>query len=107
MVIFISESTDTKKQLFTYEHDAGRLELFIRIIYCIPIAIVIWVYAIIALICQFIQLFHILILGSRNEGLSNVIKGYLEYLVNVMSYMWFMTDKRPEIFPVAVKIFKE
>ena len=102
----MSESTDTK-QLFTYEHDAGRVELLIRIIYWILIGIVAWVYGIIAFICLFIQWFHILILGSRSEWLSNVAKGYLEYLVNVMSYTYIMTDTRPEIFPVAVKIFKE
>ena len=101
----MSESTDTK-QLFTYEHDAGRVELLIRIIW-ILIGIVVWVYGLIAFICLFIQWFHILILGSRNEWLSNVAKGYLEYLVNVMSYTYIMTDTRPEIFPVAVKIFKE
>ncbi|MDP3397423.1 MAG: DUF4389 domain-containing protein [Methanoregula sp.] len=106
-MIFISESTDTKKQLFTFEHDAGRLELFIRIIYWILIGIVLWVYGIIAFICLFIQWFHILVLGSRNEWLSNVAKGYLEYLVSVMSYTYIMTDTRPEIFPVAVKFFKE
>jgi hypothetical protein len=106
MVIFMSESTDTK-QLFTYEHDAGRVELLIRILYWILIGIVLWVYGIIAFICLFIQWFHILILGSRSEWLSNVAKGYLEYLVNVMSYTYIMTDKRPEIFPVPVKIFKE
>ena len=54
----MSESTDTKKQLFTYEHDAGRLELLIRILYWILIGIVLWVYGIISFICLFIQWFH-------------------------------------------------
>ena len=54
-----------------------------------------------------IQWFHILILGNRNEWLSDVAKGYLEYLVNVMGYTYIMTDSRPEIFPVPVKIYKE
>jgi hypothetical protein len=61
----------------------------------------------ITFICLFIQWFHILVLGNRNEWLSDFAKGYLEYLVNVMSYTYIMTDKRPEIFPVAVKIYKE
>jgi len=103
----MSESTDTKKQLFTYEHDASRLELLIRILYWILIGIVLWVYGIIAFICLFILWFHILILGNRNEWLSDVAKGYLEYLVDVMSYTHIMTDERPEIFPVTVKIYKE
>jgi hypothetical protein len=103
----MSESTDTKKQLFTYEHDASRLELLIRILYWILIGIVLWVYGIIAFICLFIQWFHILFLGSRNEWLSNVARGYLEYLVDVMGYTYIMTDTRPEIFPAPVKIYEE
>jgi len=94
-------------QLFTFEHDAGRLELLIRIVYWILIGIVMWIYGIIAFICLFIQWFHILILGCRNESLSNFAKGYLEYYVHVMSYVYIMTDKRPDILPVPVKILEE
>ena len=65
------------------------------------------VYGIIASICLFIQWFHILILGRRSEGLSNIAKGYLEYMVHVMSYTYIMTDKRPDILPVVVKIYEE
>ena len=103
----MTEGTDTKKQLFTFERDASRVELLIRILYWILIGIVLWVYGMIAFICLFIQWFHILILGCRNEWLSNIAKGYLEYLVDVMSYMYIMTDTRPEIFPAAVKIYEE
>lgn len=98
--------TGSPKQLFTFEHDASRLELFIRIIYWILIGIVLWIYGIIAFICLFIQWFHMLFLGRMNEGLSNIAKGYLEYLVHVMSYTYIMTDKRPDILPVPVKIFE-
>ena len=90
-----------------FEQDAGRLELLIRIVYWILIGIVLWVYGIIACICLFIQWFHILILGRRNESLSNIAKGYLEYTVHVLPYTYFMTDKRPDILPVAVKIIEE
>jgi hypothetical protein len=94
-------------QLFVFEHDASRLELLIRIVYWILIGIVAWIYGVIALICLIIQWIHILILGSRNEGLSNFAKGYLEYMVHVMSYVYIMTDKRPDILPVPVKILEE
>jgi hypothetical protein len=90
-----------------FEHDAGRLELLVRILYWILIGIVIGVYGIIANICLFIQWFHILILGCRNEALSNIAKGYLEYMVHVLPYTYFMTDKRPDILPVTVKILEE
>ncbi|HXX54698.1 MAG TPA: DUF4389 domain-containing protein, partial [Methanoregula sp.] len=61
-----------QKQLFVFEHDAGRLELLVRIVYWILIGIVLWIYGIVAFICLFVQWFHILILGRRNEGLSDI-----------------------------------
>jgi len=90
-----------------YEHDASRLELFIRIVYWIIIGIVLWVYGLVSAICLIIQWIHILILGRRSEGLSNFVKGYLEYMVHVIPYMYFMTDQRPGIFPVPVRIYEE
>lgn len=95
------------KQLFVYERDASRLELLVRIVYSIAIGIVLAVYGIIAEICAFIQWFVILILGQRSEGLSNVIKGYLEYLVHVAGYVYWMTDKRPGIMPKVVRIYEK
>jgi len=98
---------DARKQLFVYEHDAGRLELLIRIVYWILIGIVAGVYGFIAFFCLLFQWFYILILGRRNEGLSNFVKGYLEYLVYVMGYTNLMTDRRPGIMPVPVRIYEE
>ena len=103
----MTDTPGSQRQLFSFEHDASRLELLIRIIYWILIGIVAAVYGIIASICLFVQWFHILILGRRNEGLSNFAKGYLEYMVHVMSYTYIMTDRRPDILPVTVKIFEE
>jgi hypothetical protein len=103
----MTEGTPTQVQLFTFGHDASRFELLIRIVYWILIGIVLWIYGIIACICLFIQWFHILILGCRNEALSNIAKGYLEYTVHVMPYTYFMTDKRPDVMPVSVKILEE
>ena len=76
------------KQLFMYEHDAGRLELFVRIVYgWIAIGIVLVVYGFVAEICLFIQWFVILILGRRSEGLSN-FKGcpIIRYFANLDAY---------------------
>jgi len=102
------EKAEGRKQLFVYEHDAKRLELLIRIVYgWICIAIVLMVYGVIAQICMFIQWFVILILGRRSEGLSNFIKGYLEYFVHVMSYFYFVTDDRPGIFPEKTEIYEK
>jgi hypothetical protein len=97
----------TGQLLFIFEQNASRLELLIRIAYWIIIGIVAWVYGIIAFICLFVQWFHILVLGRRNQALSDIARGYLEYMVHVMSYMYIMTDRRPDILPVPVKIFEE
>jgi len=101
------EKTEWLKQLFVYEHDAKRLELFIRIVYAFVILVVVMVYGFIAEICMFIQWFVILILGRRSEGLSNFIKGYLEYWVHVIGYVYWMTDDRPGIMPKATEIYEK
>ena len=73
----------------------------------IAIGIVLVVYRFIAVICMIVQWFVILIFGSRNEGLSNFIKGYLEYALYVTPYVYFMTDRRPEVMPKTVKIYEK
>ena len=103
----MTDGTPTQNQLFLFEHDAGRLELLIRIVYWILIGIVLWVYGIITFICLFIQWFYVMIFGRRNQALSDFAKGYLEYMVHVLPYTYIMTDKRPDIMPVPVKIYEE
>ncbi len=103
----MNEESGELKQLFVYEGSASRLELFIRILYWIVIGIGLAIYGLVAEICMVIQWFAILILGRRSEGLSNFIKGYLEYYVHVLSYVYFMTDKRPEIMPKTTKIYEK
>jgi len=94
-------------QLFVYEHDARRWELLVRIFYSIAIAIILMVYGFIAGILMIIQWFVILILGRRSEGLSDFIRGYLEYHVHVLSYTSWQTDIRPGVMPKSVKVFEE
>ncbi len=106
-MIMAEEKTEGMKQLFVYEHDAKRLELFIRIVYAFVIGLVLMVYGFIAGICMIVLWFVILILGRRSEGLSNFIKGYLEYYVHVISYVYFMTDDRPGIFPEKTEIYEK
>ena len=101
------ESKPAPTQLFTYVQAASRLELLIRIVYWILLGIVVWVYGMITFICLFIQWFYILILGQRHEGLSNFAKGYLEYLVHVMNYVYIINDKRPGILPGTTRVFEE
>jgi len=103
----MSDSEENLSQLFTYEHNARRWELLVRIFYSIAIAIVLMVYGFIAGIIMVIHWFVILILGRRSEGLSDFIRGYLEYHVHVLSYTYWMTDTRPGIMPTPVKILEK
>ncbi|MGA2934368.1 MAG: DUF4389 domain-containing protein [Methanomicrobiales archaeon] len=96
-----------QSQLFVYEEPASRFELLVRILYWILIGIVLVVYGILAKICLIIQWFVILILGHRNKDLSDFIRGYLEYSVHVTPYITFMTDRRPDVMPVKVRIYEE
>jgi hypothetical protein len=100
-------STEGTKELFTYEHDARRLELLIRIVYSILIGIVMWVYGLIAGICTIVQFFVILFLGRRSCGLSEFVRGYLEYHVHVLSYTSLLTDTHPGVFPRPVRIYEK
>lgn len=93
------------KQMFLYEHDARRLELLVRIVYWIAIGLVAMVYGLLAMICLFLQWFFILIFGRRQQGLSDFVRGYLEYTVARMSYLYFMTDVRPRIMPDQARIY--
>lgn len=95
------------KELFAYEAKAGRLELLVRIVYSILISIVAAVYGFLAGICTFIQFFVILVLGRRSHGLSDFIRGYLEYHVHILPYTSIMTDARPGILPRPVKIYEQ
>ena len=95
------------KQIFAYEEQAGRVELFIRIIYSVFIGIVLMIYGFIAGICMLIQFLVVLILGRRSRGLSDFIQGYLEYYVHILSYTSFMTDERPGILPSPISIYEE
>jgi len=95
------------EQLVLYEHDAGSLDLLVRLAYWSAIGLGAWIYGLVTFICLVIQWFYILILGKRSQGLSDFAKGYLEYIVHRMPYMYIMTDRRPAVLPDAVKIFEE
>jgi amino acid permease len=95
------------RELFVFEQPAMRLELLVRILYWILIGIVNWIYGLLAGICMIIQWFVILILGHRNRDLSDFIRGYLEYHIHVLSYITVMTDRRPDVMPVKVRICEE
>jgi len=93
-------------ELFKYEEKSSRIELFVRILYAIPVGIILILYGIITSLCIVLQWLIILFLGNRNESLNDFIKGYLEYYIHLISYFSIMTDKRPGITPEKVGIYE-
>lgn len=95
------------KEYLKYQRKASRIELFIRIIYLIPILLIIHVYTILAGICHLIQWFIILIFGFRNKYLSKFVQGYVKYIISLLAYAHNLSDERPKILPEPYRIFFE
>ncbi len=82
-----------------YKEKASRTELLVRLVYWIPLAIVLWILGILAAICWLVQLLFVLVAGKRNETLQKVILARLRYEAKFSAYYGFLTDERPEIVP--------
>ena len=93
-------------ELFVYGEKANRIELIVRIFYAIPVVILLFLYSLIAGIFLVLHWIAILLIGRRSKTFNSFIKGYLEYTIHLMSYFALMTDKRPGITPIKVKIFE-
>ena len=93
-------------ELFVYGEKANRIELIVRIFYAIRVGILLILYSIIAGIFLVLHWIAILLIGRRSKTFNSFIKGYLEYNIHLMSYFALMTDKRPGITPIKVKIFE-
>jgi hypothetical protein len=96
-------------EYLTFEKDASRIELIVRIFYQIPLMIITFFYAIIAEICCIIQIVLILILGKRYEGINGIIIGFVKYIIQYLPYLMLVTDEHPEIEPrdinISIEIF--
>ncbi|MDD5337573.1 MAG: DUF4389 domain-containing protein [Candidatus ainarchaeum sp.] len=82
-----------------YDEKAGRLELFIRIVWAIPCSIVLMVLALIGEILMALQFLYILVLGKRNRMMFDWTKKYIAYCTKFSSYLYLLTDERCPIMP--------
>ncbi|VVB56872.1 Uncharacterised protein [uncultured archaeon] len=83
----------------TFKEPASRVELFVRMVWAIPTAIVMIVLAIIAAIASVLQWFHILFVGKRHKALHGWIYKFLVYVVKYEAYKDMLTDERSPIMP--------
>ncbi|MFH1471031.1 MAG: DUF4389 domain-containing protein [Candidatus Micrarchaeota archaeon] len=78
---------------------ASRRELLVRLVYWIPLAIVSWVLGMVAGICVFAQIFHILFTKKMHPTLHKYTKLNVEYQAKMNSYFNLLIDERPPIIP--------
>ncbi len=76
---------------------ASRVEVLVRILYWIPLGIVMFILAILSILLFYVNILTCLILGKRVGGAF--IAKYVSYSAKYMAYMMFATDERPPIMP--------
>jgi hypothetical protein len=80
-----------------YVERRNRLTAFFRLILVIPVAIVLYVYGIIASIAILIAWFAILITGHYPKGLFDFVAGFNRFLARVTAYAALLCDPYPPI----------
>ncbi|MFA5247454.1 MAG: DUF4389 domain-containing protein [Candidatus Micrarchaeia archaeon] len=88
-----------------WNEKASRLELFVRLVYGIPFAIIVGVLfrilGLFTLVLPFVaQVLTILLTRKRSASIAKFFhKYYFEYIYQYFSYYSLMTDERPPIVP--------
>jgi hypothetical protein len=89
--------------------ERSRLTVFFRIFLLIPHAIVLWLYAIAAVVVAIISWFAALFTGRVPGGMHDFIAGYLRYYTRVLAYGTILADPFPPFgaggsYPVDLEI---
>jgi len=83
-----------------FEEQAGRVELFIRIIYTFIVGIIMGVLGALAFyIAMPLQFLVVLITGKRIEILNKIIAAYAAYAISWLPYLTNLTDEKPDLMP--------
>lgn len=88
--------TDAK---FKVKKEASRLELIIRIFLGIIYGLVLSIIGFVAGLVMFLQFFSILILGKRHERMAEFVGNYVNYMMQIYHYLYYVTDERAPFWP--------
>jgi hypothetical protein len=80
-----------------YTQKASRMELLVRIVLGFVYIIIAEIWAIVVAFALIAQWILILVTGKRNKDLFEFTAGFWRYLTRVYSYVWMLTDERPDI----------
>ena len=86
-----------------YEKKASRTELLVRLVYWIPLVIVLWILSLVGTVATIAQLVYIIVTGRRNQTLFKWTKIAVEYRLKFSTYYFLLTKERPEIIPPSIK----
>jgi hypothetical protein len=78
-----------------YAESRSRLTAFFRLILAIPVAIVLYIYAIVACFAILFAWFAIVFTGRYPRGLYDFVAGYLRFLTRVTAYAALLCDPYP------------
>lgn len=87
------------QQKILYEEKASRIEMLVRIVWAILGGIVLYIFAIIAVLATIIHFFYILVYAKRNKEITNFVKAVEVQRFRLSLYLTFVTDERPPIIP--------
>lgn len=90
---------DSVKVEVLQKEKASRVELLVRLVYWIPLVIVLFVLQIIGFIAFVVNIVTVLLLGKRILGLSRFIGISVSYRAKTEAYLMTATDERPKIIP--------
>lgn len=77
--------------------------MLVRLVYWIPIIIVMWILSLVGTVSWVAQIVYIIITGKRHQFLFKWTKLAVEYRVKFESYYMLLTKERPEIIPPSLK----
>lgn len=89
----------TIKLTVSERQKAPRVELLVRLVYWIPLYIVMLVFAVLAFFAIIVNFGSILIRGMRSARLAALIKSYSDYRYKFEMYLLGIVDERPPILP--------
>jgi hypothetical protein len=78
-----------------YSEPRNRLTAFFRLLLVIPVAIVLYVFGIIASVAIVIAWFAIVLTGRYPKGLYDFVAGFTRFLARVTAYAVLLTDTYP------------
>ncbi|MFH0713596.1 MAG: DUF4389 domain-containing protein [Candidatus Micrarchaeota archaeon] len=78
---------------------SSRKEILVRLVYWIPLLIVLYILNLVGMLCLFVNFLSVLVRGRVSVSLASVQQKNLDYMYKFQAYYSLLTDERPPIIP--------